>query len=38
VARDEAYEKAKTQAFAFLEKGFHLGAERVTDRADLYER
>lgn len=38
VDRDEAYERAKAQALALLDKGFHLGGKRVTDRADLHER
>ncbi len=38
VDRDEAYERAKAQAIALLDKGFHLGAKRVTNRAELHER
>jgi len=38
IDRDETYERAKAQAFAFLDKGFHLGGARVTDRAELHER
>jgi hypothetical protein len=38
VDRDETYERAKTQALTFLDKGFHLGGERVADREELHER
>ncbi len=38
VERDETYERAKNQAFAFLEKGFHLGGKHVTSREELHER
>jgi predicted transcriptional regulator len=38
VERDETYERAKTQAFAFLDKGFHLGGNYVTSREELHER
>jgi predicted transcriptional regulator len=38
VDRDETYERAKAQALAFLDKGFHLGGERVADREQLHER
>ncbi len=38
VDRDEAYERAKAQALAFLDRGLHLGAKPVADRASLHER
>ncbi len=38
VDRDETYERAKAQAYAFLDKGFQLGGQRVGDRAELHER
>jgi hypothetical protein len=38
VDRDDTYERAKTQALAFLEIGFQLSGKRVGDRAELHER
>ena len=37
VGDDEAYEAARRSALQFLEKGFHLGGERV-NREELHER
>lgn len=38
VENDDTYERAKAQALAFLDKGFHLGGERKILRAELHER
>jgi len=38
IGEDDAYEKAKRQALALLERGYHLGGSRSTDRAELHER
>jgi hypothetical protein len=39
IERDETYERAKAQALAFLDKGFHLGGgSPVKDRAELHDR
>jgi len=38
VDRDETYERAKTQAFALLDKGFHLGGTPIASRSELHER
>ncbi len=37
VGDDEAYEAARRSALQFLEKGFHLGGNRVS-REELHER
>jgi hypothetical protein len=38
VVRDETYERAKAEAIAFLDTGFHLGGEHKVARAELHER
>ena len=38
VGEDEAYENARRQAIALLERGFHLGGSHRTPRAELHER
>ncbi len=38
VDEDEAYEKAKRQALALLDRGFHLGGRHRIDRETLHER
>ncbi len=38
VSEDDAYDRAKLQALALLEKGFHLGGVHRRDRAQLHER
>ncbi|MGH9318558.1 MAG: hypothetical protein ACRD3V_01510 [Vicinamibacteria bacterium] len=37
VGEDEAYEAARRSALAFLDKGFHLGGQKV-NRDELHER
>jgi hypothetical protein len=38
IERDETYERAKRQAFALLDKGFHLGGNGIASRTELHER
>jgi|HubBroStandDraft_1064217.scaffolds.fasta_scaffold238380_2 hypothetical protein len=38
VGEDEAYERAKRQALALLDKGFSLGGALRTTRDELHER
>jgi len=38
VEADEAYERAKGQALALLDRGFHLGGDHRIDRSELHER
>jgi hypothetical protein len=38
VAADEAYERAKGQALALLDRGFHLGGDHRIDRSELHDR
>ena len=38
VGEDEAYERAKRQAFRLLDQGFHLGGTIRATRDDLHER
>jgi predicted transcriptional regulator len=38
VAEDEAYEKAKRNALARLERGAHLGGGRLPSRDELHDR
>ena len=38
VGEDEAYERAKRQAFQLLEQGFHLGGTVRASRDELHER
>jgi predicted DNA-binding protein len=35
---DEDYENAKAEAFAMMDKGFHLGGDHKFDRAALHDR
>ena len=38
VGEDEAYERAKRQAFLLLDRGFHLGGTFRASRDELHER
>ena len=38
VGEDEAYERARREAMALLEKGFHLGGKIRVSRDELHER
>jgi hypothetical protein len=38
VGKEEAYERAKRQAMALLDEGFHLGGVIRADRDELHER
>jgi len=38
VGEDEAYERAKRQAFQLLDRGFHLGGAVRATRDELHER
>ena len=38
VGEEEAYERAMRQAFAMLEKGFHMGDVKRVSRDDLHDR
>ena len=38
VGEDEAYENARREAMALLEKGFHLGGKIRVTRDELHER
>jgi len=38
VGEDEAYERAKRQAFLLLDQGFHLGGAIRASRDELHER
>jgi hypothetical protein len=38
VGEDEAYERAKCQAFLLLDQGFHLGGTIRASRDELHER
>ena len=38
VGEDEAYERAKRQAFLLLDQGFHLGGTIRASRDELHER
>jgi hypothetical protein len=38
VGEEEAYERAKRQALAMLDHGFHLGGEIRASRDELHER
>ena len=38
IAEDEPYERAKSRAFAMMEKGFSLGGSHHLDRDALHER
>jgi hypothetical protein len=38
VSELDSYEKAKQQAFADLEQGFHMGGQKPPSRNDLHER
>lgn len=35
---DEDYEKAKAEAFALMDKGFHLGGVHKLDRDSIHDR
>lgn len=38
VEEDDAYERARRQALALLDRGFHLGGNWKSERAALHER
>jgi len=38
VEEAEAYERAKRQALAVLDKGFHMGGQPLVSREELHER
>ena len=38
VGEDDAYQRAKSTALAQLDRGFHLGGEKLPDRDTLHER
>lgn len=38
VGEDDAYQRAKANALAHLDRGFHLGGGAPPDRNDLHER
>jgi hypothetical protein len=38
VGDEEAYERAKSQAMALLDQGFHLGGKSSANRGKLHER
>ncbi|HWB17662.1 MAG TPA: hypothetical protein VG538_14735 [Vicinamibacterales bacterium] len=38
VGEDDAYERAKRQALALLDQGFHLGCRIASTRDDCHER
>jgi hypothetical protein len=38
VGEEEAYERAKRQALALMDEGFHLGVGRPMDRNGVHER
>lgn len=38
VSADEAYERASASAIARLERGYHMGGGRMTNRDALHER
>ncbi len=38
VGNEEAYERAEREAMALLERGFHMGGEKVASRDELHER
>jgi hypothetical protein len=38
ISADDAYDRARRNAVALLERGFHLGGEITASRDDLHER